>query len=112
MDGTAVRSAPRAPCEWKGSSGSRTRMPAGDHTIRVTVFTAAGPASTEFAIGATDCQPATAQAFLPQRPGTGSVLLGGFSSFEGPVTAPLLDHVAFTGNGNVAAALPASVRGR
>jgi hypothetical protein len=112
MDGTTVRSDPRAPFEWKGLSGSKTRMPPGDHTIKVTAFTAAGQAATQFTIGATDCQPASAFAELPKRVGTSPVRMAVFSSFEGPVTAPPLDRVAFTATKNVVAALPASVRGR
>jgi hypothetical protein len=112
MDGTAVRSDPRAPFEWKGLSGSQKRMPRGDHTVKVTVFTASGQASTQFALGATDCQPAYAEVELPRSAGKGDVRLAAFSSFEGPKTAPDLDRVSFTATKNAAAALPASARGR
>src|SRR3954471_6097367 len=88
MDGTTVRTDPKAPFEWKGLSGSDKRMPAGDHSIKVTVFTAGGQASTQFAIGATDCQPASAFVEMPRRPGTSPVRMAAFSSFEGPITAP------------------------
>src|SRR6059058_4137412 len=71
MDGTTVRSDPKAPFEWKGLSGSEKRMPPGDHTIQVTAFTAAGQASRQFALGATDCQPASAVVELPRSAGKG-----------------------------------------
>jgi hypothetical protein len=112
MDGTTVRTDPTAPFAWAGLSGSSKRMPAGDHTIKVTAFTAAGQASTQFAIGASDCQPASSFVELPKRAGTSPVRMAASSSFEGPITAPPLDRVAFTATKNVVAALPASVRGR
>ena len=70
MDGKVVREDPKAPFEWKGLSGSSTRMPLGDHTITVTVVPASGtPASTDFALTATDCQPATFNAEVPSGAG-------------------------------------------
>src|SRR4051794_22642674 len=95
MDGTTVRTDARPRFEWKGLSSAKTRMPPGDHTIKVTVSTAVGQASTQFALAATDCQPAFAGVEVPKRAGTGIVHLGASSSYEGPVTAPELDRVAF-----------------
>src|SRR4051794_27935303 len=65
LDGKVVRTDDRTPFEWKGLSGSDKRMPAGDHTITVTAFSAAGQASTRFKLTATDCQPAGMSAYLP-----------------------------------------------
>src|SRR3954471_5186108 len=57
LDDTVVRTDDKAPFEWKGLSGSDKRMPAGAHRITVTAYTAAGQASTQFALTATNCQP-------------------------------------------------------
>src|SRR5204863_232477 len=67
LDGRVVHTDARPPFEWKALSGSQ-RMPAGDHQITVTVTpTAAGsPVSTTFPLTATDCQPASAYAFIGQ----------------------------------------------
>src|SRR5690242_11119382 len=56
LDGTVMRTDDKAPFEWKGLSSSDKKMPAGEHTITVTAFTAAGQASTDFKVTATDCQ--------------------------------------------------------
>ena len=60
-DGQVVRTDPTAPFQWAGVSGSRKRMPAGDHVITVTVTPSGGgtPVVTSFALTATDCQPAS-----------------------------------------------------
>jgi hypothetical protein len=109
LDGKIVREDPRAPFEWKGLSGSSTRMPLGDHTITVTVVPAAGtPASTDFALTATDCQPATFNAEVAQRRGPATLTWeSAFESSGEPLTG-----VAVTNTKNVTASLPASLRGR
>jgi hypothetical protein len=109
MDGKVVREDPKAPFEWKGLSGSSTRMPLGDHTITVTVVPASGtPASASFALTATDCQPATfnAEVAKRRRPAT----LSWASAFE--ADGEPLTGVAATATKNVTASLPASLRGR
>jgi hypothetical protein len=109
MDGKVVREDPKAPFEWKGLSGSSTRMPLGDHTITVTVVPAAGsPASTDFALTATDCQPATFNAEVAKR--RGPATLSWASAFE--ADGEPLTGVAVTATKNVTASLPASLRGR
>ncbi len=109
MDGKVVREDPRAPFEWKGLSGSSTRMPLGDHTITVTVVPTAGsPASTEFPLTATDCQPATFNAEVAQR--RGPATFSWASAFES--SGEPLTGVAVTATKNVKASLPASLRGR
>ena len=109
MDGKVVREDPTAPFEWKGLSGSPTRMPLGDHTITVTVVPASGtPASTEFALTATDCQPATFNAEVAKRRGPATLVwASAFESSGEPLTG-----VAATATKNVTASLPASLRGR
>jgi hypothetical protein len=109
MDGKVVREDPRAPFEWKGLSGSSTRMPLGDHTITVTVVPASGtPASTDFALTATDCQPATFNAEVAKRRGPATLVWeSAFESSGEPLTG-----VAVTSTKNVSASLPASLRGR
>ncbi len=109
LDGKVVREDPKAPYEWKGLSGSSTRMPLGDHTITVTVVPSSGtPASTDFALTATDCQPATFNAEVAQR--RGPATLSWASAFE--ATGEPLTGVAVTATKNVSAAIPASLRGR
>jgi hypothetical protein len=109
MDGKVVREDPKAPFEWKGLSGSSTRMPLGDHTITVTVVPASGsPASTDFALTATDCQPATFNAEVAQRRGPATLVWA--SAFE--ASGEPLTGVAVTDAKNVTASLPASLRGR
>ncbi len=109
MDGKVVREDPKAPFEWKGLSGSSTRMPLGDHTITVTVVPTSGsPASTDFALTATDCQPATFNAEVAKR--RGPATLSWASAFE--ADGEPLTGVAATATKNVTASLPASLRGR
>ncbi|MES1193881.1 MAG: hypothetical protein ABUM26_06110, partial [Solirubrobacterales bacterium] len=109
MDGKVVREDPRAPFEWKGLSGSSTRMPVGDHTITVTVVPTSGtPASTDFALTATDCQPATFNAEVAKLRGPASLVwASAFESSGEPLTG-----VAATATKNVTASLPPSLRGR
>ena len=110
LDGKVVREDPTAPYEWKGLSGSSKRMPAGDHTITVTVVPSTGtPASTDFALTASDCQPATFNAEVASR--RGPATLAWASAFESSDGEPL-SAVSATATKNVAAALPASLRGR
>jgi hypothetical protein len=110
MDGKVVREDPKAPFEWKGLSGSSTRMPLGDHTITVTVVPTSGtPASTDFALTATDCQPATFNAEVAQR--RGPATLSWASAFESSGGEPLTG-VAVKSTKNVSVSLPASLRGR
>jgi hypothetical protein len=116
LDGKVVRTDPKPPFEWKGVSGSDRRMPAGDHQITVAVTPTGGgaPVSTTFALTATDCQPASANAFVdedirtPHASTHGSVLYAS-SAFEGG-EGPTLRSVAFLGDG-VAARIPAAARG-
>jgi hypothetical protein len=109
LDGTVVREDPTAPYEWKGVSGSSTRMPAGDHTITVTVVPVSGtPASTSFALTATDCQNATFDVEVAQR--RGPAILSWTSAFE--AQGEPLTGVAAVATKNVAVSLPASLRGR
>jgi hypothetical protein len=109
MDGKVVREDPKAPFEWKGLSGSSTRMPLGDHTITVTVVPASGtPASTDFALSATNCQPATFNAEVAKQRGPATLVwASAFESSGEPLTG-----VAATATKNMTAALPASLRGR
>jgi hypothetical protein len=110
LDGKVVREDPKAPYEWKGLSGSSTRMPLGDHTITVTVVPTSGtPASTDFALTATDCQPATFNAEVAQR--RGPATLAWASAFESSKGEPLTG-VAAKSTKNVVASLPSSLRGR
>jgi hypothetical protein len=111
LDGTVVRTDPTAPFEWKGQSGSSKRMPAGDHTVTVTVTPAGGgaPATTSFALTATDCQPAGFTAFLPKGRGVSTYTFE--SAIEGG-TGPDLTGVSLTRAANVAVALPRALRGR
>jgi hypothetical protein len=117
LDGKVVRTDPKPPFEWKGVSGSDRRMPAGDHQITVAVTPAGGGAavSTTFALTATDCQPASANAFVDEDIRTsqsrthGSVLYAS-SAFEGG-EGPTMSSFAFLGQG-VSAHIPAAARGR
>jgi hypothetical protein len=113
LDGRVVRTDPKPPYEWKGLSGSDTRMPAGDHQITVTVVPSAGsPASTTFALTATDCQPANAFVQIDERLGShgrrGSQLdaTSAFESDDGPT----MTSVAFSGSG-FSSRLPRALRG-
>jgi hypothetical protein len=116
LDGKIVRTDPKPPFEWKGVSGSDRRMPAGDHQITIAVTPAGGgvPASTTFALTATDCQPASANAFVDEtirrRSGSthGSVLYAA-SAFEGG-EGPTMRSFTFLGDG-VTARIPAAARG-
>jgi hypothetical protein len=115
LDGTVVRTDPKPPYEWKGVSGSNRRMP-GDHQITVSVVPAGGgtPATTTFAITATDCQPATAFASIDESLGGGTHPIGGSqldasSSFES-ADGPTMTSVAFSGTG-FATRVPRSSRG-
>ena len=116
LDGTVVRTDPKPPYEWKGVSGSNLRMPVGDHQITVSVAPAGGgtPATTTFAITATDCQPATAFASIDESLGGGAHPVGGSqldasSSFES-ADGPTMTSVAFSGAG-FATRVPRSSRG-
>jgi hypothetical protein len=110
LDGTVVREDPTAPYEWKGVSGSSKRMPAGDHTITVTVVPTSGtPASTDFALTATDCQNATFDTEVAQHRGPASFSWS--SAFEATDGEPLTG-VAAVATKNVAASLPKALRGR
>jgi len=117
LDGTVVRTDPRPPYEWKGVSGSNRRMPVGDHQITVSVAPVGGgtPATTTFAITATDCQPATAFASIDESLGGGAHPVGGSqldasSSFES-ADGPTMTSVVFSGAG-FATRVPRSSRGR
>jgi hypothetical protein len=117
LDGTVVRTDPTPPYEWKGVSGSNRRMPVGDHQITVSVAPVGGgtPATTTFAITATDCQPATAFASIDESLGGGAHPAGGSqldasSSFES-ASGPTMTSVAFSGTG-FATRVPRSSRGR
>jgi Bacterial Ig domain len=109
LDGTVVREDPTAPYEWKGLSGSDTRMPAGDHQITVTVVPTTGaPASTQFALSATDCQNAFFNAEVAQKRGPALFTFAAGSEGDGePLTG-----VGVIKDKNMTAALPASLRGR
>jgi hypothetical protein len=117
LDGKVVRTDAKPPFEWKGLSGSDRRMPAGDHQITVAVTPVGGGAavSTTFALTATDCQPASANAFIDEDMRTsksrthGSVLYAS-SAFEGG-EGPTMGAFAFLGN-DVTARIPAAARGR
>jgi hypothetical protein len=110
LDGKLVREDPTAPFEWKGLSGSDSRMPAGDHTITVTVVPKSGtPASTQFALTATDCQNADFFPEVAQR--RGPAQLDFSSAFESTDGVPLTS-VSAIATKNVVAALPAALRGK
>jgi hypothetical protein len=110
MDGTVVREDPKAPFEWKGQSGSSTRMPAGDHQITVTMTPKAGDAaSVSFPLTATDCQTVAFTAEVPRR--SGPATLSWQSALESYDGEPLTS-VSATATRNVAVALPARRRGK
>jgi hypothetical protein len=110
LDGTVVREDPRAPFQWKGSSGSDRRMPAGDHTITVTVTPTSGaPAATSFPLTATDCQVVSFTGEVPKARGTAT--LAWQSALESGSGEPLT-AVTAQATKNVVARLPAALRGR
>lgn len=110
LDGTVVREDPKAPFEWKGLSGSDRRMPAGDHTITVTVVPTAGdPAAVSFPLTATDCQPADFGAAVPRRASDPSTFVWN-AAFESAAGEPLTGLRA-TATQNLAVALPRRLRG-
>jgi hypothetical protein len=111
LDGKVVRTDPTLPFQWSGQSGSSKRMPAGDHTITVTVTPKDGgaPATTSFKLTATDCQNAGFFPEVPKARGTSSF------SFQSAVErggGADLDGVTVTGTSNVKASLPRALRGR
>ena len=100
FDGKVVRTDPTAPFQWAGVSGSKKRMPAGDHVITVTVTPTGGgtPAVSSFPLTATDCQPASVFAEIEEaldgsRPKPGSRLYA-TSSYESQ-SGPTLGAVTF-----------------
>lgn len=110
LDGKVVRTDPTLPFQWSGQSGSSKRMPAGDHQITVTVTPKSGaPASTSFALTATDCQPVGFYAEVPKA--RGATTLGFQSAIErgGGVD---LDGVSATATKNVKVVLPRAKRGK
>jgi Bacterial Ig domain len=110
LDGTVVREDPTLPFQWKGVSGASTRIPAGDHQITVTVVPKSGaPASTQFALTATDCQNAEFTTEVAARRGPASFAWA--SAFEGAKGEPLTS-VGATATRNVAVTLPRALRGR
>jgi hypothetical protein len=110
LDGTVVRTDPGVPFEWKGQSGSTKRMPAGDHTITVTVTPRdGGPvATTSFALTADNCQPAGFTAF-PARVRDATFTFE--SAIEGG-EGPDISGVSMTRKANVAVVIPRALRGR
>jgi hypothetical protein len=110
LDGTVVRTDPGVPFEWKGQSGSAKRMPAGDHTIAVTVTPRdGGPvATTSFSLTADDCQPAGFSAF-PARVRDATFTFE--SAIEGG-EGPDITGVSMTRKANVAVVIPRALRGR
>lgn len=110
LDGTVVRTDPTLPFQWSGQSGSSKRMPAGDHTITVTVTPkSGGAASTSFKLTATDCQPAGFFAEVPKTRGPSTF---GFESAIERGGGRDLDSVAITATTNVKASLPRAKRGK
>lgn len=111
LDGKVVRTDPTLPFQWSGQSGSSKRMPAGDHTITVTVTPKGGgaPATTSFALTATDCQNA---GFFPEVRKTRGVSRYAFESAVERGGGVDLDGVAVTATKNVKASLPRALRGR
>jgi hypothetical protein len=108
LDGTVVREDPKAPFTWSGLSGS-TKMPAGDHTITVTAsLKDGGTSSVDFPLTATDCQPVTFGAEVPKA--AGQARFDWDAAFEGADGDPL-QAVSATATQNVAATLPARLRG-
>lgn len=111
LDGKVVRTDGTAPFQWSGQSGSSKRMPAGQHTITVTVTPKAGgpSASTSFALTATDCQPA---GFVSEVPRTRGLSTFTWQSAIERGGGPDLDRVAVTASSNVKASIPRALRGR
>lgn len=116
MDGKVVRTDPTAPFQWAGLSGSKKRMPAGDHVITVTVTPTGGaePLVTTFALTATDCQPASTFSEIEEttggsRPTRGSRLYA-TSALESRSGATL-GAVAFRSS-DVSVTIRRSARGR
>ncbi|HET6508714.1 MAG TPA: hypothetical protein VFG42_18110 [Baekduia sp.] len=111
LDGVVKRTDDRAPFQWSAQSGSSKRMPAGDHTITVSVTPRGGgaPATTSFALTATDCQPA---GFFPDVPKARGASLFNFQSAIERGGGPDLTKVAVTSSSNVKASLPRALRGR
>jgi hypothetical protein len=108
LDGTVVREDPKAPFQWSGLSGS-TRMPAGDHAITVTAsLKDGGTSSVDFPLTATDCQPVTFGAEVPKA--AGLARFDWDAAFEGADGEPLRS-VSATATQNIAATLPARLRG-
>lgn len=111
LDGVVKRTDTTLPFQWSAQSGSSKRMPAGDHTITVTVTPKGGgaPASTSFALTATDCQPAGFFPEVPKARGASSYI---FQSAIERGGGPDLSRVAVTASTNVRATLPHALRGR
>jgi hypothetical protein len=111
LDGTVVHEDDKAPFEWKAQSGSsKSGIPAGDHTITVTVTPTSGaPAAVDFPLTATDCQFAGFTADLRDRPGPAS-LTWSSAAERGPGAD--LASVSATAAQNVQVALPVGLRGR
>jgi hypothetical protein len=111
LDGKVVRTDDTLPLQWSAQSGSSKRMPAGDHTITVTVTPKNGgaSASTSFPLTATDCQPA---GFLSEVPKTQGLSTFTWQSGIERGGGPDLDRVAVTASSNVKASLPRALRGR
>jgi hypothetical protein len=109
LDGKVVREDPTAPFQWSGLSGSDRRMPAGDHTITVTAsLKDGGTSSVAFPLTATDCQPVTFGAEVPKA--AGLARFDWDAAFEGADGEPLRS-VSATATQNIAATLPARLRG-
>jgi hypothetical protein len=110
LDGKVVRTDPTLPFQWSAQSGSSKRMPAGDHQITVTVTPKSGtPASTSFALTATDCQPAGFLAEVPKTRGASTFSFQSAIERGGGVD---LDGVSLTTASNVKVALPRAKRGK
>jgi hypothetical protein len=111
LDGVVKRTDDTLPFQWSAQSGSSKRMPAGDHTITVTVTPKGGgaSASTSFALTATDCQPA---GFLSEVPKTQGLSTFTWQSAIERGGGPDLDRVGVTASSNVKVSLPRALRGR
>jgi hypothetical protein len=111
LDGAVKRTDDTLPFQWSAQSGSSKRMPAGDHTITVTVTPKGGGAlaSTSFPLTATDCQPA---GFLSEVPKTQGPSTFTWQSAIERGGGPDLDRVGLTASSNVKASLPRALRGR
>ena len=117
LDGKVVRTDPTAPFQWAGLSGSKKRMPAGDHVITVTVTPSGGgaPVITSFPLTATDCQPASTFSEIEEASGGGSRPLRGSrlyatSSYESQA-GPTLGAVVFR-SADVFVRIAQAARGR